>query len=224
MIAILIKSVLLFGVIGWYSTNVWKIIDVYFKEKFEKYLQDEYAKNPKMKIDIQSPIINEEIISTISNNDYCNFENCPDNKINSKTLENLNTLKSDNSKKIELISNEEKKLKPIENNKININNNEKIKTKIKNSKLLINKKTNNNNNGKKKKKLSDKKKKVKSQLNDDFSEFDYENEKPHEGIPISELGFKPKADIGKLDRINAEEFCPISIDDNSDCFETKKWP
>lgn len=218
MIAILIKSVLLLSIIGWYSTNVWKIIDGYFKEKFEKYLQEEYAKNPKMKIDVQSKFINEEVISTISNNDYCNFESCPDDKINSKTLENLNTLKSDDSEKIKLTLDEEKKIKSIENN------NKKIKTKIKNSKSFVNKITNNNDE-KKKKKRTNKKKKVKSQLNDDFSEFDYyENEKPHEGIPISELGFKPKADIGKLDRVTAEEFCPISIDDNSDCFVTKKWP
>ncbi|KYN20716.1 hypothetical protein ALC57_06622 [Trachymyrmex cornetzi] len=61
---------------------------------------------------------------------------------------------------------------------------------------------------------------------DDFSEF--EEEKDHriykEGILVSELPFKPKADIGNLDRVTAEEFCPLTLEDEASCEETTTWP
>ncbi|KYN34426.1 hypothetical protein ALC56_11534 [Trachymyrmex septentrionalis] len=61
---------------------------------------------------------------------------------------------------------------------------------------------------------------------DDFSEFE-EEEKDHriyrEGILVSELPFKPKADIGNLDRVTAEEFCPLILEDETSCQETT-WP
>ncbi|XP_011060829.1 PREDICTED: uncharacterized protein LOC105149834 [Acromyrmex echinatior] len=62
---------------------------------------------------------------------------------------------------------------------------------------------------------------------DDFSEFE-EEEKDHriyeEGILVSELPFKPKADIGNLDRVTAEEFCPLILEDETSCGETTTWP
>jgi len=62
---------------------------------------------------------------------------------------------------------------------------------------------------------------------DDFSEFE-EEEKDHriykEGILVSELPFKPKADIGNLDRVTAEEFCPLILEDEISCEETTTWP
>ncbi|KYQ58076.1 hypothetical protein ALC60_03128 [Trachymyrmex zeteki] len=61
---------------------------------------------------------------------------------------------------------------------------------------------------------------------DDFSEFE-EEEKDHrikEGILVSELPFKPKADIGDLDRVTAEEFCPLTLEDEASCEETTTWP
>jgi len=61
---------------------------------------------------------------------------------------------------------------------------------------------------------------------DDFSEFEEEEggEKIlKEGILISELPYKPKADIGGLDRVTAEEFCPLTLEDETSCGETTTW-
>ncbi|KAL6260512.1 hypothetical protein P5V15_008036 [Pogonomyrmex californicus] len=62
---------------------------------------------------------------------------------------------------------------------------------------------------------------------DDFSEFE-EDEGDRgvskEGILVSELPFKPRADIGDLDRVTAEEFCPLTLEDETSCGETITWP
>jgi len=61
---------------------------------------------------------------------------------------------------------------------------------------------------------------------DDFSEFEEEEEGEKilkKGILISELPFKPKADIGGLDRVTAEEFCPLTLEDEASCGETTTW-
>ncbi|XP_011634344.1 uncharacterized protein LOC105425324 [Pogonomyrmex barbatus] len=62
---------------------------------------------------------------------------------------------------------------------------------------------------------------------DDFSEFeDDEGDRgiSKEGILVSELPFKPRADIGDLDRVTAEEFCPLTLEDETSCGETTTWP
>lgn len=62
--------------------------------------------------------------------------------------------------------------------------------------------------------------------NDDFWEFeeDADEKEPLEGILVSELPFKPRADIGDLDRVTADEYCPLSLEDEASCDETFKWP
>ena len=62
--------------------------------------------------------------------------------------------------------------------------------------------------------------------NDDFWEFeeDADEKEPQEGILVSELPFKPRADIGDLDRVTADEYCPLSLEDEASCDETFKWP
>lgn len=61
---------------------------------------------------------------------------------------------------------------------------------------------------------------------DDFSEFEEEKDERvrEEGILVSELPFKPKADIGDLDRVTAEEFCPLTLEDEASCGEITTWP
>lgn len=62
---------------------------------------------------------------------------------------------------------------------------------------------------------------------DDFSEFEEEEKNQRirkEGILVSKLPFKPKADIGGLDRVTAEEFCPLTLEDEASCGETITWP
>lgn len=67
--------------------------------------------------------------------------------------------------------------------------------------------------------------KIRSDAND-FSEFEEEENQRirEEGILVSDLPFKPKADIGNLDRVTAEEFCPLTLEDEASCGETTTWP
>ncbi|XP_050466073.1 uncharacterized protein LOC126859126 isoform X2 [Cataglyphis hispanica] len=67
---------------------------------------------------------------------------------------------------------------------------------------------------------------IRNDANDDFSEFEEEDGKRvrEEEILISELPYKPKADIGDLDRVTAEEFCPLTLEDEASCGETTTWP
>lgn len=59
---------------------------------------------------------------------------------------------------------------------------------------------------------------------DDFSEFEKVEERnqrvPKKGVLVSELSFKPRADIGGLDRVTTEEFCPLTLEDVASCGET----
>lgn len=68
--------------------------------------------------------------------------------------------------------------------------------------------------------------KIRSDADDDFSEFEEEENQRirEEGILVSDLPFKPKADIGNLDRVTAEEFCPLTLEDEASCGETTTWP
>jgi len=62
---------------------------------------------------------------------------------------------------------------------------------------------------------------------DDFSEFEEEEKDQRvcmEGVLVSELPFKPKADISGLDKVTAEEFCPLTLEDETSCGESTTWP
>ncbi|XP_076656099.1 uncharacterized protein LOC143360832 [Halictus rubicundus] len=54
MLGMLFRGVFLIGVLTWYSTNVWKLIDGYFRDQFRNYLEEEYRKNPRIKSDLQT--------------------------------------------------------------------------------------------------------------------------------------------------------------------------
>lgn len=68
--------------------------------------------------------------------------------------------------------------------------------------------------------------KIRSDADDDFSEFEEEESQRvrEKGILVSDLPFKPKADIGNLDWVTAEEFCPLTLEDEASCGETTTWP
>lgn len=51
MLALLLRGFFLLTVVGWYSTSLWKMIDGYFKGQFQRYLDEEYQRNPKMRED-----------------------------------------------------------------------------------------------------------------------------------------------------------------------------
>jgi len=54
MLALAVRGVILFGVLGWYSVTVWRVIDGYFQDQFRTYLRDEYRQHPRMRADIES--------------------------------------------------------------------------------------------------------------------------------------------------------------------------
>ncbi|CAB0038249.1 unnamed protein product [Trichogramma brassicae] len=49
MLGVLFRGVFFLGVIGWYSSSLWRMIDGYFKDQFQRYLEEEYRRNPKMR-------------------------------------------------------------------------------------------------------------------------------------------------------------------------------
>ncbi|KAJ8674659.1 hypothetical protein QAD02_010445 [Eretmocerus hayati] len=52
MLPMLFRGVFLLAVVGWYSNSMWKMIDGYFKEQFQRFLNDEFDKNPRMRDDV----------------------------------------------------------------------------------------------------------------------------------------------------------------------------
>ncbi|XP_058789208.1 uncharacterized protein LOC131663119 [Phymastichus coffea] len=54
MLALLLRGVFLLGVIGWYSASLWKVVDNYFKGQFQRYLEEEYQRNPRMRDDVRA--------------------------------------------------------------------------------------------------------------------------------------------------------------------------
>lgn len=70
----------------------------------------------------------------------------------------------------------------------------------------------------------------------EFSEFDDENswtsdnfddkdkEDESKGIPLVDLPYKPAVDVYDLDRLSEEEFCPLTLDEDPTCEETRSWP
>lgn len=52
MFGLIIRGVFLVGIVGWYSTSLWKMIDDYWKDQFKRYLDQEFQKNPHMRDDV----------------------------------------------------------------------------------------------------------------------------------------------------------------------------
>ncbi|XP_074109004.1 LOW QUALITY PROTEIN: uncharacterized protein LOC141533820 [Cotesia typhae] len=208
MLAFAIRGFVLLSVIGWYSNSVWKMIDGYFRDKFDKYLREEYQKYPQMKKDVQlmEKEIN-EIVGTAEN-------------IDSKHREEL--LKKI-QKTIILKKNFINSKSKDDGFKFNDKEGKKDRVEVKSSRKNL-----------KKKKLKFKNlnpDKLRGEIyneDDDFSEFESDDDKKikFKGIRVSSLAFKPKADIGSLDIVSEDEFCPISLNDYDEetCRETKVWP
>lgn len=54
MLVLIFRSCVFLGVVGWYSTSLWKAIDDIFKDQFKRYLEDEYQRNPYMREHVRS--------------------------------------------------------------------------------------------------------------------------------------------------------------------------
>ncbi|XP_034947818.1 uncharacterized protein Xport-B [Chelonus insularis] len=255
MIALVIRGFVLVGVLGWYSASVWKMIDGYFKDKFDKYLQEEYVKNPLMKKNLQErqTTLNDKSINQLNEHpiDPITIRTENENKSDSTTISANNVFLGHQS-----MNNHSQPL-PTLNNSSNGNlvlNAENIEIKKhseeyfdgKSSKLQSKKQTSNKKREKivltaseplkKKKKIQTimlskedfKSASIKAMKDFDFSEFenDAEDSQYIEGsIPVASLSYKPKADIGDLDRITDDEYCPINSNkDQEECRVRKKWP
>ncbi|XP_015589548.1 uncharacterized protein LOC107265067 [Cephus cinctus] len=291
MLALVFRGIFLIGVLSWYSSSVWKMIDGYFKEKFQKYLHEEYERNPKMRADVDAYGAADKkaapVLPTVENLDglqkiidFLDEPTCTVDLVNSKDTESRSgkdktscsseneVVKSsidknaflESTKNSTAMKNDESL---SEGNAFTDRSTEKSRTTIdtaKTAKAEVSKSIDGAANNKQKsgesyeKKLSrikmklprERKKKLKVKIitltdadfesakskrsaDDDFSEFDTDDsivQEVPEGVLVSELPFKPKADIGDLERVSPEEYCPLTmgLEDELSCGETRKWP
>ncbi|XP_043270746.1 uncharacterized protein Xport-B [Venturia canescens] len=336
MLILVFRGVFLLGILSWYSTHVWKMIDTYFKERFDKYLQQEFEKNPRMRehVDIEEKssreIVKNEVqedfgkkktpISPIDRHqESCKSigdlgeEMCSIDELNMKEIAGDDTgtgsasfvskegeaIDDSGSSESEVIETkvatptgnhlekvftkdisklDEKPLKSAstEGEIMKETSGENVTSKMASLEADFSKVTKSQVDGsamidgsewplKKKKKKSTVKKKwpMRTKLEEenevkkkttkqrvktisftekdfrdakihggwkdyDFMEFDDEDEDanrdPQEGILVSQLPFKPRADIGKLERVTEDEFCPLTLEDEADCDEVRTWP
>ncbi|XP_051168111.1 uncharacterized protein LOC127285928 [Leptopilina boulardi] len=323
MFAIIFRGVFLVGILGLYSTNVWKMIDGFFKDRFQNYLHEEFKKNPKMRDDLnayaalkadkrENEFINAKNLLTAPNEEQrqtaethltgprsvdvlttaaaASFLENVDHETN-EPRENRVTASVDNNAFQEshemqamrnampikstgnhgfqdyspLVQRKEKMEKQREKNGRDAslhdlrNERDKRETRIKgtmkNKRVTKDKRENKENRekrsiqesesnkreSKKRKytpitftendfKFAKKSVKIDDDENDDFSEFDLDEEitkiesEHREGILVSELPFKPRFDIGDLEIVTADEFCPLTLEDEATCGITSKWP
>lgn len=290
MLAFAIRGIILLGVLSWYSTTVWKMIDGYFKDQFHNYLQNEYRKHQRMRVDVEStkvvdkgPIPNalpaesslkygiaetygpdtcsadiidacqqaigasnrksgEAVAGGTSENAVDTVDATDKNAFPENAFPGQSVLESRKSSSGSDAHDEERQ--PSADNE----NGDREKEAIEKSPASSSRRRLGKN------KLSEASKKILKEISrekpkkrrvntivltdadfasarirydaDDFSEFEEENDQRvrEEGILVSELPFKPKADIGDLDRVTAEEFCPLTLEDEASCGEITTWP
>lgn len=295
MLAFIFRGVFLVAVLSWYSTNVWKMIDGYFKDRFQNYLQEEFKKNPRMHSDINSYAIKyaekkgiditdrgipipapearraEESLETGTSSvdllatavsflesaelaketgsetgenrvkasvDKHPFqESVEPLEMSSERKEKPKSTGSDGFEErfaaeiTEKKEKQEKGNKEIEKKQKKDASHDQRET-LKKRRSII--ESGKHSDGSKKRKVKTITlaeadfKSAKILVNDDdFSEFDLDADilkKPREGVLVSKLPFKPRADIGDLETVTADEFCPITLEDEATCGIPSKWP
>lgn len=286
MLGLIFRGVFLIGILTWYSTSVWKMIDSYFRDQFRSYLEEEYRKNPRMRSDVQVDSVDKtnsavttphpdptvepsreilEAVETIARaveaaeNDSVETNGEP--QVTGGTSENeaaaggstdknafLGTVAESELERRKSTENEQDSRQPINHDDRDLERRENddrhrsvsrvSKSTVKRIKydrklamsrdILREKQLPKRRNVKT---ITFSEKDFKSVIgnhvsNDDFWEFeeDADEKEPLEGILVSELPFKPRADIGDLDRVTADEYCPLSLEDEASCDETFKWP
>ncbi|XP_012258824.2 uncharacterized protein LOC105687610 [Athalia rosae] len=283
MLAFIFRGVFLVGILSWYSTSVWKMIDTYFKNRFQSYLKAEYDKNPHMLADLKAYRAaggkeSNTVVSTPDSEDLplkeiirtCETDVCPTvNKTSDSEQEELlpldkknftsNDTGADDHVKLEtanattepppiwkeLDTNESKIVeespKPVterlKNDTAKKRNTETKKGKRQSARVSATTDQTDKPKPAKKNKVkivtftekdfASTRIKVTPQ---DFAEFDVDEDSPEHndgeplGILVSELPVKPKLNIGDLRRVSPEEFCPVTLEDEFSCDETKTWP
>nr|XP_034187674.1 uncharacterized protein LOC117607737 [Osmia lignaria] len=277
MLGMIFRGIFLIGILTWYSTNVWKMIDGYFRDQFRSYLEEEYRKNPRMKSDLQghladktipvvtttkpettvapapeiietehvdtpavevaendSAIENKEVTGGTSENETAGGFTDKNAFLGTATESLVESRKwSENEKESQQVINyEDRGLEHRENDDDHRSVSQKSESprkRIKYDKQLIVPRDILRRRNVKTVILTEKDfrsvRKNRRVSNDDFWEFDEDADKnePVEGILVSELPFKPKVDIGNLVRVTADEYCPLTLEDEASCGETFKW-
>ncbi|XP_043462330.1 uncharacterized protein LOC122498594 [Leptopilina heterotoma] len=304
MLAMVVRGVFLVGILSLYSVSLWKMIDGFFKDRFQNYLHEEFKKNPTMRADLNKYAA---LKANKRENDFINIENLPSAPSMSERefdethlsqsgsvdilttaatfLENNNpkiteqntllTISVDDNNNAFQESHELQakrnpnpmKTRTTTTTTTTTGNHEQSSERTKkngemndgehgsslDSRRIESEKR--RNKGEKtirqkrgsllqlesNKKESKKRKYVpitfsdddfrtakKSFHEDDFSEFENEDEMQNEreigGILVSELPIKPRFDIGVHEIVNADEFCPLTLEDEATCGITSKWP
>ncbi|XP_029175648.1 uncharacterized protein LOC114944076 [Nylanderia fulva] len=280
MLAFAIRGIVLLGVLSWYSTTVWRMIDGYFKDQFRSYLQDEYRQHQRLRVDAENTKVVDQgpTESSLKYTEIDSDTTCPTDFIETRqqvigtssgtleetvaggTGENAAVVGATDknafpenafpgqseleSRKSSSGSDEERRPSTVDEN----GDREKDEIEEFSASRRL-EKSHRHRPGKKRlseasKEISREKPKkrrvktivltdadfasarIRNDADDDFSEFEEEEGQSvrEDGILVSELPFKPKADIGDLDRVTAEEFCPLTLEDEASCGEITMLP
>ncbi|CAL7933839.1 unnamed protein product [Xylocopa violacea] len=283
MLGLIFRGVFLIGILTWYSTSVWKLIDGYFRDQFKSYLEEEYRKNPRMKSDARANTVDnvgrvpttprpettleplrdlleaERAVTCAveaADNDAARLDGEP--RVTGGTSENeaaggpidknafLGTAVESGLESGESSENGQNSRPSVNQDDRDLErqgDNDRHRSAYavsKNSRKRIKYRrkpvptdaarddTLSNERNVKVTTLTDRsfKSEVRVSDDDDFWEFEEEadGKEPVEGILVSKLPFKPRTDIGDLERVTADEYCPLSLEDEASCDEVFKWP
>ncbi|XP_014468517.1 PREDICTED: uncharacterized protein LOC106741246 [Dinoponera quadriceps] len=215
MLAFAVRGVVLLGVLSWYSATMWRMIDGYFKDQFRTYLQEEYRKYPRLRpVDKVSRALPTEPSHDASVCPADTADTCP-RVIAAAVVEEVTGGSSENA------------AVPTDKNAFPTRAVlESRKPPTGGSDTTHERRSGAANQEDYEEQATARPADVDFDGYNDFSEFEdvEETRTPAEGILVSELPFKPKADIGGLDRITAEEFCPLTLEDEASCGESTAWP
>lgn len=306
MLGFIFRGIFLIGIVAWYSTNVWKMIDGYFKDQFRSYLEEEYRRNPRMKSDMAgladkaNPAVStartlptEAPLETIL--EACELDVCPiedagndtespranDEQTGSRATGDCsgsgggaseNEAERRSTDKNAFLETAEPGLesrKPNNDTHDESSGRESIdhgresagqekpeekkqagkSDEVSTDHPFVSTSTENpRKSGKLLRRFlttteapkRPKRRRVKTLLltdedfasarknqvpDDDFWEFEEDGEKePVEGILVSQLPFKPRVEIGELERVTADEYCPLTLEEEDSCDQTYTWP
>ncbi|OAD55300.1 hypothetical protein WN48_05175 [Eufriesea mexicana] len=284
MLGLIVRGIFLIGVLTWYSTSVWKMIDGYFRDQFRSYLEEEYRKNPRMRSDVADAVgkavpgattprpdatlapprqileAAETVSRAVEAAENVSVGTSDGTRVTGGTSENeaagestdknafLGTVAESGLESRKSSENEQDSRQPINHDGRDLERRENddhhrsvsavSKSPPKRNKYDRRQRAprdiSRENQSPRRRNVKtitlterDFKSVIRDQVsNDDFWEFeeDADQKEPIEGILVSQLPYKPRADIGDLDRVTAEEYCPLNLEDEASCDQTYKWP
>lgn len=325
MLGLVVRGVLLVVFLGWYSSSVWRMIDGYFKDRFQQYLHNEYKINPRIREDIESYALSEreksappaektEVSDTTTAAISRETERDKDvvgeraSRSNVRRIDSPAAAAHDQSvvavlesgpavpvksddmsagsagengdgkaataviDKNAFLGSSESSARPHHaSRKTRVIRRDEATTIIRDVVADNNKRRQLNYDGeitkiaatsiKGRTRQKNKRRSIRfpsgatarkgsllpesidvkltsCTLEYDFSEFDEtegdnmdsrrscccEDEERVEGIRVKDLPFKPRLDIGQLERVTPDEYCPLTLDEEATCGETAKWP